>query len=125
MQASGDTPEVALQVKSAVNNAYDKAQAAAESAAGATSSQQEESASSGQHQQQSDAQEGSAGNPASLDGSGPERAKHALLQRAAMVNDSYREDDCTCFDTTIGCTLKVRTGLRFCIEFFLACRPVA
>ena len=37
----------------------------------------------------------------------PERAKHALLQRIAMVTDSYSGEDCSCFDTTLGCLLKV------------------
>ncbi len=41
--------------------------------------------------------------------SGPavEHAKQALLQRIAMVKDSYRGDECSCFDTTVGCLLKV------------------
>lgn len=39
--------------------------------------------------------------------SAPERAKQALLQRTGMVSDRFREDDCTCFDTTLGCLLTV------------------
>ncbi|KAL0027083.1 hypothetical protein WJX79_004282 [Trebouxia sp. C0005] len=33
-------------------------------------------------------------------------ANQALLQRIAMVKDNYRGDDCSCFDTTVGCLLK-------------------
>lgn len=44
-------------------------------------------------------------------GHAPERAKQALLQRIAMVKDSYRGDDCSCFDTTLGCLLKVPPAL--------------
>ena len=42
-----------------------------------------------------------------------ERAKQALLQRTGMVSDRFQEDDCTCFDTTLGCLLTV-SKRRFC-----------
>lgn len=50
-----------------------------------------------QHAQQADIQIGA----------GAQRAKQGLLQRAAMVTNSFGEDDCTCFDTTLGCMLQV------------------
>lgn len=34
-------------------------------------------------------------------------AKQSLLQRASMVTESFRDDDCSSFDTCLGRLLKV------------------
>ena len=45
----------------------------------------------------------------------PQRAKQGLLQRAGMVTDRFKEDDCSCFDTTLGCLLKVGILYAKCV----------
>ena len=116
VQAPSRSAEIAAQAKSVVTNASDRIQAAAQSAANALSSQQMDSAPSDKHQQgiddqgaPSETQDGASSSSSSAYGSAPERAKHALLLRIAMVTHKYREDDCTCFDTTLSRTLKVTT----------------
>lgn len=87
-----------------------KLQAAAQPIAGAISSLQLPSSSEqpDTHSQTSTAEsEGHGAASGGASGPAPEHAKQALLQRIAMVKDSYRGDDCSCFDTTVGCLLKV------------------
>ncbi len=87
-----------------------KLQAAAQPIADAMSSLQPPSISEqpNTHSQTSTAEsEGHGAASGAASGPAPDHAKQALLQRIAMVKDSYRGDDCSCFDTTLGCLLKV------------------
>ena len=61
------------------------------------------------HDADSDLGDSPSSSSADTHGSAPERAKRALMHRIGMVTDGYRDDDCTCFDTTLACTLKVRS----------------
>lgn len=67
------------------------------------------------HSQTSTAEsEGHGAASGAASGPAPEHSKQALLQRIAMVKDSYRGDDCSCFDTTVGSLLKV-CDQTFCL----------
>lgn len=114
-QSSSMSPtEGTAKAKAAILHASETVQAAAQSTGNALAPQQLDPPSSGRHQQHTDAQS-SASEPSDSPsafsnaayGSAVERAKHALQQRISMVTEKYREDDCTCFDTTLGCLLKV------------------
>ena len=115
--ASSPTSEIAAHAKAAALAVSSGVQAAGESATIAVSSQETNpSFSQTAPQPDSDAQRSAVSDPSvspsssstAANGSAPERAKHALMKRIAMVTDGYRENDCTCFDTTLGCTLEVR-----------------
>ena len=113
--------DIAAQAKSAASNASNRVQAAAQSTVNAFSSQQTDPSSSHEHQQgtddqgrSSEAQDGALSSSTAASGSALERAKHALLLRIAMVTDKYRDDDCTCFDTTLGSALKV-SNVQHCV----------
>lgn len=131
---AGDSPttDIAHQITAAASAASAKGQAAISSAseviqgaASATSAQLQAAAQpianamsslkspSSSEQSDKHSQTSTAGSESQGAASGtargpaPEHAKQALLQRIAMVKDSYRGDDCSCFDTTVGCLLKV------------------
>ena len=115
--ATPSTTEVAANAKPAALTVSDRVQAAAQSAADAVSSQQTDASSydkaphqhsDARHSADSDLGDSPSSSSTPAFGSAPERAKRALMQRIGMVTNGYREDDCTCFDTTLGCTLKVR-----------------
>ncbi len=147
LQASASpTTEIARQASAAASTAISRVQAAAQSTANAMSSHQLSDSQSGGSQQgndsyhSTDSQQDHAGSsqgrgavsPGSsgavagaANGPAPVRAKQALLQRIAMVKDSYRGDDCTCFDTTLGCMLKVLSATTTpCVMLDPACLSV-
>ncbi len=97
-------------IQGAASDTSAKLQAAAQSTSEPVSSLQPPSSSEqpDTHSQTSTAEsEGHGAASSAASGPAPEHAKQALLQRIAMVKDSYRGDDCSCFDTTVGCLLKV------------------
>lgn len=97
-------------VQGAASATSAKLQAAAQPTAHALSSLQSSVSleQSDKHSQTSTAEaEGRGTASGAASGPAPEHAKQALLQRIAMVKDRYRGDDCSCFDTTVGCLLKV------------------
>ena len=90
---------------------------AAQSAINAASSNQSSDSpqQSGRDSQTSSSEPNSQGADSNAaNGPVPERAKQALLQRIALVKDGFQGDDCTCFDTTIGCglTVSVRNSVQ-------------
>ena len=95
--------------QAAASAASDSSQAAAQSTANAKSSLQSQQPGQTQESGTGSSESDSQGAvPSTGNSPAPERAKQALLQRIAMVKDSYCGDDCSCFDTTVGCMLKVR-----------------
>ena len=112
---------MAAQAKTAALAVSSKVQSAAQSAANALSSNQTDLQDPEETQQctntqeiaDSDSHDSPSSSPSSnAQGSAAEKARHALTQRIGMVTEGYSEDDCTCFDTTLGCTLKVRISFH-------------
>lgn len=125
-EASSPTSDIAAQAKTAALSVSNRVQAAAQSAANALSSHHTDLQIPEEAQTDSrnpgEAQCTDAGRPADSDsndspasgasvnpnGPAPEKARRALMERIGMVTEGFSDDDCTCFDTTLGCTLKVR-----------------
>ncbi|KAL3160187.1 hypothetical protein ABBQ32_010950 [Trebouxia sp. C0010 RCD-2024] len=121
---SSTTSEMGAQAKTAALAVTTRVQAAAQSAANALSTRQTDS----QDPEETEQCTGAQGNADSSDshdspspsssanpnGSAAGRAGHAFKQRIGMMAEGFREDDCTCFDTTLGCTLKVGMSSRAC-----------
>ncbi|KAL3158495.1 hypothetical protein ABBQ38_010727 [Trebouxia sp. C0009 RCD-2024] len=114
-ETSSPTSEIGAQAKTAALAVTTRVQAAAQSAANALSSRQPDPQDSEETEHRTDAQGSADSDPhdspsssssANPQGSAAERAGHALRKRIGMVTEGFREDDCTCFDTTLGCTLK-------------------